>query len=80
MIECPLEVLCEKRSFTQARPSAACLSGPEVEVSPPCADVQDGDGLDLSNIAAVRLDVGPSWGSSKGRIVIDELMLTNDPP
>jgi hypothetical protein len=32
-------------------------------------------GLDLSNIVAVRLNVGPSWGSNKGRIVIDELDL-----
>ena len=36
-----------------------------------------GSGLDLSEIAAVRLDVGPEWGSSRGRIVIDELMLTD---
>ena len=38
----------------------------------------NGSGLDLSDIIAVRLDVGPSWGSVKGRIVIDELMLGND--
>ena len=40
----------------------------------------NGTGIDLSNISAVRLDLGPSWGASKGRIVIDELMLsgTND--
>ncbi|MFL6246565.1 MAG: hypothetical protein ACJ74H_11110 [Thermoanaerobaculia bacterium] len=35
-------------------------------------------GLNLTNIAAVRLDVGPSFGSSRGRIVIDDLMLTSD--
>lgn len=34
-----------------------------------------GTGIDLTNIAAVRLDVGPSWGSPKGRVVVDELML-----
>lgn len=34
--------------------------------------------LDLGNIAAVRLEVGPSFGADEGRIVIDELMLTND--
>jgi hypothetical protein len=36
----------------------------------------NGTGLDLTNITAVRLDVGPSWGSDKGRIVVDELMLS----
>jgi len=40
----------------------------------------NGSGLDLSNIVAVRLDVGPSWGTSQGHIVIDELMLDNDLP
>ena len=40
----------------------------------------NGSGLDLSNIVAVRLDVGPSWGTNQGRIVIDELMLDNDLP
>ncbi len=35
----------------------------------------NGTGLDLNNIVAVRLNVGPSWGSNKGRTVIDELML-----
>jgi hypothetical protein len=39
--------------------------------------LRNGTGLYLTNIAAVRLDVGPSWGSDKGRIVIDELMLTD---
>ncbi len=37
-------------------------------------------GLDLTDIVAVRFDVGPSWGSNEGRIVVDELMLTNDFP
>ncbi len=40
----------------------------------------DGSGLDLTDIAAIRLDVGPSWGSNEGRIVVDELMLTRDHP
>lgn len=38
----------------------------------------NGSGLDLANIVAVRLDVGPSFGSNEGRVVIDELMLSND--
>ncbi|CAB1067575.1 hypothetical protein D1AOALGA4SA_61 [Olavius algarvensis Delta 1 endosymbiont] len=37
-------------------------------------------GLNLKDIVAVRLDFGSSWGSSEGRIVVDELMLTNDVP
>lgn len=40
--------------------------------------INNGSGLDLSDIVAVRLDVGPAHGSSEGRIVIDDLMLTND--
>jgi len=36
----------------------------------------NGSGLDLTNITAVRLNVGPAWGSDKGRVVIDELMLS----
>ncbi|UCF34372.1 MAG: hypothetical protein JSV78_03530, partial [Phycisphaerales bacterium] len=38
----------------------------------------NGSGLDLTDIVAVRFDCGPSWGSNEGRIVVDELMLTND--
>ncbi len=38
----------------------------------------NGTGINLTNIVAVRFDVGPSFGSSKGRIVIDDLMVTND--
>jgi hypothetical protein len=34
--------------------------------------------LNLSNIVAIRLNVGPSWGSSQGRVVIDDLVLSND--
>lgn len=40
--------------------------------------LNNGSGLDLTDIVAVRLDVGPSWGSDEGRIVVDDLMLTND--
>ena len=40
--------------------------------------LNNGSGLDLSDIEAIRLNVGPSWGSDRGRIVVDELMLTND--
>ena len=40
----------------------------------------NGSGLDLTDVVAVRFDVGPSWGSDEGRIVVDELMLTNDHP
>jgi hypothetical protein len=40
----------------------------------------NGSGLDLTDIVAVRFDFGPSWGSNEGRIVVDELMLTNDHP
>ena len=40
--------------------------------------LNNNSGLDLTDIAAVRLDCGPSWGSNEGRIVVDELMLTND--
>lgn len=39
--------------------------------------LNNGSTLDLGQIVAVRLNVGPSWGSSKGRIVVDEAMLTN---
>ncbi|HVP12253.1 MAG TPA: hypothetical protein VMV94_13830 [Phycisphaerae bacterium] len=40
----------------------------------------NGSGLDLSNIVAVRLNFGPSWGTSSGRFVIDQLMLDNGYP
>jgi hypothetical protein len=40
----------------------------------------NGSPLDLTNIVAVRLNVGPSWGTNQGRIVIDEMMLDNDLP
>ncbi|MEW4527440.1 choice-of-anchor X domain-containing protein [Maioricimonas sp. JC845] len=40
----------------------------------------NGSGLNLNEIVAVRFDVGPSHGSSRGRIVVDDLMLTSDRP
>ena len=40
--------------------------------------LNNGSGLDLTDIDTITLDVGPAWGSNEGRIVIDELMLTND--
>lgn len=40
--------------------------------------VNNGSVLNLADVAAVRLNVGPNFGSSRGRIVVDDLMLTND--
>jgi len=40
--------------------------------------LNNGSGLDLTSIVAVKLKFGPSWGSNEGRIVLDDLMLTND--
>jgi hypothetical protein len=40
--------------------------------------LNNASGLDLTNIVAVRFNFGPSSGTSKGRIVLDDLMLTND--
>jgi hypothetical protein len=40
--------------------------------------LNNGAALNLANIAAVRLNFGPTSGSSRGRIVIDDLMLTSD--
>lgn len=40
--------------------------------------LNNGSGLNLSNVVAVRLNVGPLWGSAQGRIVIDDLVLSND--
>ena len=40
--------------------------------------LNNGSSLDLTDIETITLDVGPTWGSNEGRIVIDELMLTND--
>ena len=37
-------------------------------------------GLDLTDIEAVRFDFGPSFGSTRGRIGLDEVMLTSDNP
>ena len=46
----------------------------------PADFLTNGSGLDLTDIEAVRFDCGPFWGSPEGRIVVDELMLTNDHP
>jgi hypothetical protein len=40
--------------------------------------LNNASGLNLTNIVAIRLNVGPSFGSSRGRIVVDDLMITND--
>jgi len=40
--------------------------------------LNNSSGLNLSNVVAVRLNFGPSFGSSKGRIVLSDLVLTND--
>ncbi len=40
--------------------------------------LNNGSGLDLTDIEAVRFDLGPSWGSPEGRIGVDDLELTND--
>ncbi|HPF40922.1 MAG TPA: hypothetical protein P5081_10885 [Phycisphaerae bacterium] len=38
----------------------------------------DNPSLDLSNIAAIRFDFGSDFGSSKGRIALDEIEITSD--
>ena len=40
--------------------------------------LNNGSGLDLTHVVAVRMEFGPSRGSSEGRIVVDELMLTRN--
>jgi len=40
--------------------------------------LNNGSTLNLADVAAVRLNFGPTFGSSKGRIVVDDLMLTSD--
>ncbi len=40
--------------------------------------LNNGSGLLLNDVVAIRLDFGPSWGSSRDRIILDEMMLTND--
>jgi hypothetical protein len=40
--------------------------------------LHNGSGLDLTDVVAIRFDVGPAWGSSQGRMVVDDLMITND--
>ncbi len=40
--------------------------------------LRDGSGLDLTDVAAVRLDVGASHGSARGRIGLDNVELTQE--
>jgi hypothetical protein len=40
----------------------------------------DGSGLDLTNIEAIRFNFGSTYGSSQGRIGLDDIELTNDYP
>lgn len=40
--------------------------------------LNNSSGLNLGSIVAVRFNVGPSWGSAQGRVVIDDLVLSND--
>ena len=40
----------------------------------------NGSGLDLTDVEAVRLDFGPSFGSNEGRLGLDDVELTNDCP
>lgn len=39
--------------------------------------LNNGTAINLSNIVAVRFNFGPTFGSSRGRIVVDDLKLTN---
>ena len=40
--------------------------------------LNNGSGLDLSDIVAIRFNFGPSWGSNEGRVGVDEIQLTSD--
>jgi dienelactone hydrolase len=40
--------------------------------------LNNGSALDLTKIVSVRFKFGPSYGSREGRVVLDDLMLTND--
>ncbi|HEX7150328.1 MAG TPA: Ig-like domain repeat protein [Thermoanaerobaculia bacterium] len=40
--------------------------------------LNNNSGLNLNNIVAIRFNVGPTWGSPQGRVVIDDLVLSND--
>jgi len=42
--------------------------------------LNNGSGLDLTDIVAVRFNFGPSWGSAEGRLVMDDIELTSDHP
>ena len=39
----------------------------------------NGSGLDLTDIEVVRFEFGPSYGSSQGRIVLDDVEIINQP-
>jgi hypothetical protein len=41
--------------------------------------LNNGSGLDLSDIVSVRFDFGPSFGSAVGRLGLDEVMISQDP-
>jgi hypothetical protein len=40
--------------------------------------LHNGTALDLSDVTAVRFDVGSSFGSSRGRVAVDDLALSRD--
>ncbi len=40
--------------------------------------LNNGSGINLGNIVAVRLEVGPSHGANEGRVVIDDVLVTED--
>lgn len=40
--------------------------------------LNNGAGIDLTDIDAVRLEIGPSFGSERGRLVLNDLMLTSN--
>jgi hypothetical protein len=40
--------------------------------------LHNASGINLTNIAAVRFNVGPTFGAASGRIVVDDLELTSD--
>ncbi|HXV75729.1 MAG TPA: thrombospondin type 3 repeat-containing protein [Candidatus Polarisedimenticolaceae bacterium] len=42
--------------------------------------LREGGGLDLGDIAAVRFDFGPSFGSVRGRLALDDIELVGSPP
>ncbi len=42
--------------------------------------LHNGSGLDLTDVVAVRIDVGPSFGSAEGRLGLDDLAVSKDHP